>query len=82
MKLSFRPSRPISRYRRDLRSATYAQTRNRNKQLPFSLTLPQGARAEILAGWRRAGRPSARSGGPYTGRGCEHAWAARRQDPR
>src|SRR6185503_12368755 len=23
----------------------------------------------------------ARSGGPYTGRGCEHAWAARRQDP-
>jgi hypothetical protein len=27
------------------------------------------------------GRPAARSGGPYTGRGCEHGWAVRRQDP-
>src|SRR6478672_1809003 len=28
-----------------------------------------------------SGRPVARSGGPYTGRGCEHDWASRRQDP-
>src|SRR6185369_6679507 len=28
-----------------------------------------------------SGRPVERSGGPHTGRGCEHSWAAWRQDP-
>jgi len=27
------------------------------------------------------GRPVARRRGPYTGRGAEHGWAVRRQDP-
>ncbi len=34
-----------------------------------------------MSGWPEAGRPIARSRGPYTGRGGEHDGAAEGQDP-